>query len=98
MNQEPKIQEVDLIKVKVIKKKHIQNLRTRYPMAALDFTKLQMLAYISEWDSILYRDLETQHIGSLACASSTCECCLMCIESEQTSLWLPPLNIASPHT
>ena len=60
MKTEPTIQEIDLIKIKVIKKKHIEGLRTNYKA---DFSKLQMLAYITEWDSILYQNLETKHYG-----------------------------------
>ena len=61
MNAEPEIKEVDLIKVKVIKKKHVEGLREFRHKA--DFTKLEFLYYITEWDAILVKDLINGHIG-----------------------------------
>lgn len=60
MNQEPKIQEVDLIKVKVIKKKHIAGLRTNYQVHWPHYT---FLGYITEWDAILLQHNETKHLA-----------------------------------
>jgi hypothetical protein len=60
---EPKIQEVDLIKIKVIQKKHIEGLRLNRQYSQPDFNGKQFLAYITEWDAILLKDLTTGHLG-----------------------------------
>lgn len=60
MKTEPNIETIDLIKVKVIKKKHIEGLRgTR---EHVDFRNLELLGYITEWDAILTKNV-SGHFG-----------------------------------
>ena len=66
-NIEPK--EVELIKVQTIKRKHIAGLRESFSAsesnARRNLARLEFIGYITEWDAILYRNVDNSHLGVL---------------------------------
>jgi hypothetical protein len=55
--------EVPLIKVLTVKKKHLQGLRESSRITAdTNFASLAFLGYITEWDSVLARRMDNEHL------------------------------------
>jgi hypothetical protein len=62
--KEPQVEEVDLIKVKTIKAKHVDLLLVEAPADASEATYL-FLAYLQGRDAILARHRTTQHLTAI---------------------------------